>query len=172
MQGKVLRPKQNGTNVKKTTVSDIQFKRANRKTLLMMLWHKNDSIKSRHVWCHQCTAVEQKQMAYLKNQTRSQTFNQPQTQPFSDPVRRWDHIPERGPYTVQYIGPLPYPDQSGVVENYNQNPTDVETLSPRDTVSKMKRQLHFLDQSLNKIQNSLGELQLVWSATPKSTRQN
>ena len=35
----------------------------------------------------------------------------------------------------------------------------------------MKRQLHFLGQQLNKIQKSLGELWLVPSSTPKSTRQ-
>ena len=35
----------------------------------------------------------------------------------------------------------------------------------------MKRQLHFLGQQLNKIQNSLHELWLVPSTTPKSTRQ-
>ena len=35
----------------------------------------------------------------------------------------------------------------------------------------MKRQLYFLDRHLNKIQNSLSKLQLVPSATPKSTRQ-
>ena len=86
-------------------------------------------------------------------------------------LRRWNHIPERGPYTVQYNGPLPYPNQSGVVENYHQNPPETETLSPRDTVSEMKRQLHFLDWCLNKIQNSLSELWLVPSATPKTTRQ-
>ena len=47
----------------------------------------------------------------------------------------------------------------------------METLSTRDAVSEMKRQLHFLDQQLNEIQNSLGELWLVPSATLKSTRQ-
>ena len=72
--------------------------------------------------CHQINVVEQQQMDYLKNQTRSQTFNQPQTQPFSDPVRRLNHISERGPYTVQYNGTLLYPDKSGVVENYDKNP--------------------------------------------------
>ena len=72
---------------------------------------------------------------------------------------------------VQNNGPLQYPDQSGIVENYHQNPPDVETLSYRDTVSEMKRQLYFLDQYLNKIQNSLGELQLVPNTNPKSTRQ-
>ena len=77
--------------------------------------------------CHQFTSVEQQQMAYLKDQTRSQTFNLPQTQPYSHPVRRSNDISERGPYTVQYNGPIPYPDQSGVVENYDQNPPDVET---------------------------------------------
>ena len=39
-------------------------------------------------------------MAYLKNQTRSQTFNQPQTKPFSDQVRGQNHISKRGPYPV------------------------------------------------------------------------
>ena len=83
-------------------------------------------------------------MAYLKHQTRSQTFNQLHTQPFSDPVRRLNHISDRGPYTVQYNGPLLYPDQSRVVENYDQNPPDVETLSTRETVSELKKQLQFL----------------------------
>ena len=116
---------------------------------------------------HQRTAVEQQQMTYLKNQTRTQTFNQPKTQSSSDPVRRQNHTSERGPYTVLYNGPLPYPDHSGV----HQNPPDVETLSPRDAVSEMKRQLYFLDSHLNKIQNSLGELKLVPGTTTKSTGQ-
>ena len=94
---------------------------------------------------HQFTAVEQQQMAYIKNQTRSQIFNQPQTYPFSDPARRQNHIPKGGPYTVQYNSPLLYPNQSGIVENYHKNPPDAESLSPRDAVSEMKRQLHFLD---------------------------
>ena len=84
-------------------------------------------------------------MAYLKNQTRSQTFNQPQSQHFSDPVRRLSHISKREPYTVQYNGPLPYHDQNGVVKNCDQNPPDVKTLSTSDAVSEMKKQLHFLD---------------------------
>ena len=29
---------------------------------------------------------------------------------------------ERGFYTVQYNGPILYPDQTGVVENYDRNP--------------------------------------------------
>ena len=66
---------------------------------------------------HQFTAMEQEQMAYLKDQIRSQVFNQPNTQPFTDPVRRLNHISERGPYAVQYNGTLPYPDQSRVVKN-------------------------------------------------------
>ena len=84
-------------------------------------------------------------MTYLKNQTRSQTFNQPHSQPFSDTVRRLNHISERGHYTVQYNVLLPYHDPSEVVKNYDQNPPDVKTLSTRDAVSEMKRQLHFLD---------------------------
>ena len=84
-------------------------------------------------------------MAYLKDQTTSQTFKQPNTQPFSDPVSRLNHISERGPYTVQYNGPLPYPNQSRVGDNYDQNPPDVETLLTRDTVNEMKKLLHFLD---------------------------
>ena len=71
--------------------------------------------------CHQFTAMEQQQMAYLKLGLK--TFNHPNTQPFSDPVRRLNHISERGPYTVQYNGPLPYPDQSRVVENYRSEST-------------------------------------------------
>ena len=121
--------------------------------------------------CHQFTAVKKQQRAYLKNQTRSQIFNCPQTQSFSDPAGRWNPITKRGPYTVQYNGLLPYPNQSGMVENYHKNPPDTETLTHRDTVSEMKRQLPFLDQFLKRIQNSLSELQLVPSATLKSTRQ-
>ena len=88
--------------------------------------------------------MEQQQMAYLKNQTRSQIFHQPQS--FSNPVRRLNHISKREPCTVQYNGPLPYHDQSEVVKNYDYNPPDAKTLSTRDAVSEMKRQLHFLDQ--------------------------
>ena len=77
---KVLRPKQNWTNVNKTTVSDTQFNQSQegdpvddtddtRMTVLSPSMYGN----------HQFTAVEQQQMAYLKNQTRSQTFNQPNT---------------------------------------------------------------------------------------------
>ena len=54
-------------------------------------------------------------------------FNQPKTHPLSDPVRRVNHISERGPYTVQYNGPFLYPDQNRVVETYDQNPPDVGT---------------------------------------------
>ena len=93
----------------------------------------------------QFTAEEQQQMVYNKNQTRCQIFNHPKTQSFFDPAKKQNPIPKRGPYTVQYNGPLSYPNQSGVVENYHQNPPDTETLSPRDAVSEMKRQLHFLE---------------------------
>ena len=95
--------------------------------------------------CHQFTAMEQQQIAYLNDQIKSQMFNQPNTQPFSDPVRRLNHISERGLYTVQHNGPLPYPDHYKVVENYDQNSPDVEILSTRNAVSKMRKQLHFLD---------------------------
>ena len=57
-----------------------------------------------------------------------------------------NHMSKRGPYTVQYKGPLPYHDQNGVVKNYDQNPPDVKNLSTRDAASEMKRQLYFLDQ--------------------------
>ena len=110
-------------------------------------------------------------MVYLKNQNRVQIFTCLQTQFFSGSARRQNPIPKRGPYTVQYNGSLPCPSQSGMVENYYHSPPDTETLTPRDTFSEMKRQLHFLDRHLNKIQNSLGELQLVPGTTPKSTRQ-
>ena len=87
----------------------------------------------------QFTAIEQQQMAYLKIQNRSHIFTHLLTQSSSDPVKRQTPIPERGPYTVQYNGSLPYSNQSGVVENYYHSPPDSETLTHRDTVSEMKR---------------------------------
>ena len=94
---------------------------------------------------HPFTAMEQLQMAYLNDWSRSQTFDQPNTQPFLDSVSRLNHISEIGSCTVRYNGSLPYPDQKRVVENYDQNPPNVETLSAKDAVSEMKKQLHFLD---------------------------
>ena len=142
----MLRPKQNLTNVNKTKVSDTQFNQSQQENPVDDADDTRITILSPCMYGHyQFTAMEQKQMAYLKDQTRSQTFHQPNTQPFSDPDRKLNHISERGPYTVQYNGPLPYPDQSSVVENYNQNLPDMETLSTLDTVSEMKKQLHFLD---------------------------
>ena len=136
----VLRPKQNWTNVNKTKVSETQFNHSQQKDPIDDVDDTRMTVPSPDMYGHhQCTAVEQQQMAYLNNQTRSQTFNQPQTQPFSDPVRRLNHISERGPYTVQYNSPLPYHDQSRVAENYHQNPPDVDTMSTRDAVSEMKR---------------------------------
>ena len=85
-------------------------------------------------------------MAYLKDPTKPQMFNQPTTPPFSNAVRRLSHISERGPYTVQYNGSILYPEQSRVVENYDQNLPGVETMSNRDAISEMKKQLHFLGQ--------------------------
>ena len=38
-------------------------------------------------------------MAYLKDQTRTQTFDQPQTQPYSDPIRRPNPISEMTLYS-------------------------------------------------------------------------
>ena len=126
---KVLRSKQNWTNANKTKVSDTQFNQSQQEDPVDDIDDTRMTVLSPCIYgSHQFTAVEQQQMAYLKNQTRSQTFNQTQTQPFSDPVRRLNHISKRGPYTVQYNGPLPYHDQSRVVENYNQNPPEVETL--------------------------------------------
>ena len=95
----------------------------------------------------------------------------PRPNPFLDPVMGLNHISKRGPYSAQYNGPLPYCDQNGVVGSYDQNPTDVKNLSARYAVSEMKRWVHFPDQWLNKIQNSLGKLCLIPSATQKSTRQ-
>ena len=144
---KVLRPKQNLTNVNKTNVSDTQFNQSQQEHPVDDIDDTRMTVLSPDMYGHhQFTAVEHQQMAYLKNQTRSQTFNEPQTQPFSDPIRRLNHISKRGPYIVQHNGPLPYHDQSEVAENYDQNPPDVENLSTRDAVSEMKRQLHFLDQ--------------------------
>ena len=143
----VLRPKQNLPNVNKTKVGDVQFNQSQEKDSVDDTDDTKITMLSPGMYGqHQLTAMEQQQMAYIKSQTMSQTFNQPNTQPFSDPARRLNHMSERGPYTVQYNGPLPYPDQSRVVENYSQNPPDVETLSTRDAVNKMKKkQLHFLN---------------------------
>ena len=141
----VLRPK-NQTNVNKTKFSEPQFNQSQQEDPVDDADDTRMTVVSPAMYdCHQFTAVKQQQMAYLKDQTRSQTFIQSHTQSFSDQVRRLNHISERGPYTVQYNGPLPYPDQSRVVENYHQNPPNMETLSTRDAVSEMRKQLHFLD---------------------------
>ena len=122
----MLSLKQNWTNVNKTEVCDTQFKQSQQEDPIDEVDDARMTVLSPGMYsCLQFNAVEEQQMDYLKNQTSSQTFNQPQTQTFSDPVRRLNHISKRGPYTVQYNGPLPYPDQSGVVENHNQNPPDV-----------------------------------------------
>ena len=67
---KVLRPKQNWTNVNKTKVSDTQFNQSKQEDSVddarMM-------VISPGVYSHlQVNAVGQQQMAHLKNQTRSQ----------------------------------------------------------------------------------------------------
>ena len=143
---KVLSPKQSWTNVNKTQVSDTQFNQSQQEDPVDDVNDARMTMISPGMYDHhQFTAVEQQQVAYLKNQTRSQTFNQPRPNPFSNAVRRLYNISKRGPYTVQYNGPLPYPDQSGVVENHPQNPPDEEILSPRDALCEMKRQLYFLD---------------------------
>ena len=110
----MLRPKQNWTNVNKTKVSDSQFNSSQQEDPVDDVDDTRMTVRSPCMFGHhQFTAVEQQQMAYLKNQTRYQTFNQSQTEPFSDPLRRLNHISERGPYTVQHNnGSLPYPDQS------------------------------------------------------------
>ena len=109
----VLRPKQNSTNVKKTKVSDTQFNQSQQEDPIDEVDDARMAVLSPGMYGHhQFNAVEQQQMSYLKNQTRSQTFNQPQTQPFSDSVRRLNHIPERRSCTVQYNGPLPYPEST------------------------------------------------------------
>ena len=85
----VLRPNQNWTNGNKTKVSDTQFNQSQQIEPIDDITNTRMTMVSPGV-CghHQFTVVEQQQMAYLKNQTRSQIFNHPQTQSFSDPARR------------------------------------------------------------------------------------
>ena len=166
---KMLRPNQKWTDGNRIKVSDIQFNQDQEEEPIDDITYTRMTMVSPGAYAHlQFTAIEQQQVANLKNPNRSHIFTCPQTQSFSDPVRRWNPIPDRG---VQYNGSLPYPNQSRVIENYHQTPPDAKTLTPSDAVSEMKRWPHFLDQCLNKIQNSLSELQLVSSATPKSTMQ-
>ena len=109
-------------------------------------------------------------MAYLENLNRSQIFTCPQNQSFSDPARRQNPTPREDPIQCS-IMVLSLILVRVEWWDYHHSPLGAETLTPTDAVSEMKRQLHFLDRHLNKIQNSLSELQLVPSATPKSTRQ-
>ena len=71
---KVLRPKQNLTNVNKTNVSDIQFNQNQQEGPVADADDTRMTVLSPGMYGHhQFTAVEQQQMAYLKDQTRSQT---------------------------------------------------------------------------------------------------
>ena len=95
---KVLRPKQNWININKTKVSGLQFNQSQQEDPVDDIDDARMTVVSQGMYGHhQFNAVEQQQMVCLKNQTRSQTFNQPQSQPFSDPVRRLNHISERRP---------------------------------------------------------------------------
>ena len=86
---KVLRPKQNWTNVNRTMVNDIPFNQSQQEDPVDDVNDTGMTVLRPYVYGHhQFTAAAQQQIAYPKNQTRSQTCNQPQTQPFSDTVRR------------------------------------------------------------------------------------
>ena len=86
---KVLRPKQNCTNVNKRTIGNKQFNQSQQGDPVDKIDDTRMTVISPDMYgYHQFTAVEQQQMAYFKNQNMSQICNQPQTQPFSDPIRR------------------------------------------------------------------------------------
>ena len=85
---KVLRPKQNLTNVNKIKVGDAQFNQSQQKDSVNDTDETRMTMLSPGIYSHhQFTAMEQQQLAYPKDWTRSPMFNQPNTQPFSNPVR-------------------------------------------------------------------------------------
>ena len=143
---KMLRPNQKWTNGNKTKVSDIQVNKDQQEKSIDDCTSPRMAMMSPGVYGHhQFNATEQQQMAYLKIKIGQKCTN-PHTQSFSDSARRWNPIAKRGPYTVQYNGSLPCPNQSGMVENNHHSPPDAETLKHRDAVSEIKRQLHFVDR--------------------------
>ena len=94
----VLRPKQNCTNVYKTKDSDTLLNQSQQEDPVDDIDDARMTVLIPGIYDHhQFNAVEQQQMAYLKNHIMSQTFNQPQSQSFSDPVRRLK--PERTLYS-------------------------------------------------------------------------
>ena len=72
---KVLRSKQNLTNVNKTKVSDTQFNQSQLEDPVDDADDTRMTVLSPGVYGHhQFTAMEQQLMDYLKDQTRPQTF--------------------------------------------------------------------------------------------------
>ena len=101
---KMLRPNKKLINDNKTEVRDTQFLQSQQEEPVDDITDTRMTMVSQGMYgCHQFTAVEQQQMAYIKNQTRYQIVNHPQTQSFSDPVRRQNPIPKRGPLPSNMI---------------------------------------------------------------------
>ena len=72
----MLRPKQSLTNVNKTKFSDTQFNQSQQEGRVDDIDETRMTMLSPGMYGHhQLTTVEQQQMAYLKDQTRSQMFN-------------------------------------------------------------------------------------------------
>ena len=73
---KVLRPNQKWRNGNKTKVSDTEFNQSQQEEPADNITDTRMTMVSPGMYgYHQFTAVEQKKLAYLKNQTRSQIFN-------------------------------------------------------------------------------------------------
>ena len=85
----MLRSNQIWTDGNKTKVSDTQFNQSQQEEPVNDITNTRMTMVSPGIYGHhQFTAVEQQQMAYIKNQTRSHIFNHPQSQSFSDTARR------------------------------------------------------------------------------------
>ena len=79
---KVLKPNQKWTDGNKTKVSDTQFNQSQQEEPVHDVTNaRMTMVRSGMNGHYQYTAVEQQQMACLKNLTRSQIFNHPQTNP-------------------------------------------------------------------------------------------
>ena len=82
MQGQDDRPNQKWTDGKTTKVSDTQFNQGPQEEPVDYITNMRMTMVSPGMYGHhQFTAVEQQQMAYLKNQTKSQIFNHPRPNP-------------------------------------------------------------------------------------------
>ena len=86
---KMLRPSQKWTDGKKTKVSDIQVNQDQQEEPIDNIANTRMTMLSPGTYGHQqFPAIVQHQMAYFKNQNRSQIFTHPQMHFFYNPVTR------------------------------------------------------------------------------------